>query len=117
MKQIKRILALLLVCVLALSLCACGKTVGSYRVLKTLGSESFRIGYRQGDYVAVYIDAALKTLAADGTVHGLAIKWLGADEVTMEADSAALEALGELNGKRVRDDLVERIFSRFCVGK
>lgn len=96
MKQIKRILALLLVCVLALSLCACGKTVGSYRVLKTLGSESFRIGYRQGDYVAVYIDAALKTLAADGTVHALAIKWLGADEVTMEADSAALEALGTI---------------------
>ena len=30
---------------------------------------------------------------------------------------AALEALGELNGKRVRDDLVETIFSRFCVGK
>ena len=24
---------------------------------------------------------------------------------------------GELNGKQVRDDLVDTIFSRFCVGK
>ena len=30
---------------------------------------------------------------------------------------AALEALGELNGKHIRDDLVDTIFSRFCVGK
>ena len=28
-----------------------------------------------------------------------------------------LEALGELNGKRIREDLVQTIFSRFCVGK
>ena len=30
---------------------------------------------------------------------------------------AAMHALGELTGRTVRDDLVERIFSRFCVGK
>ena len=30
---------------------------------------------------------------------------------------AALEALGELNGKHIRDDLIQTIFSRFCVGK
>lgn len=29
----------------------------------------------------------------------------------------ALAALGELNGKSIRDDLVATIFSRFCVGK
>lgn len=96
MRRIKQILALLLVCALGLALCACGKTVGSYRVLKTLGSESFRIGFRQNDYVATYIDAALKALAADGTVHSLAVKWLGADETTIEADSEALGALGDI---------------------
>lgn len=96
MRRIRQILALGLICALGLSLCACGKTVGSYRVLKTLGSESFRIGFRQNDYVAAYIDAALKTLAADGTVHSLAIQWLGADETTIEADSEALEALGDI---------------------
>ena len=30
---------------------------------------------------------------------------------------AAMNALGELTGKTAREDLVERIFSRFCVGK
>jgi tRNA modification GTPase len=29
----------------------------------------------------------------------------------------ALEALGEITGRQVSDDLLERIFSRFCVGK
>ena len=29
----------------------------------------------------------------------------------------ALEALAELTGRAVREDVVERIFSRFCVGK
>ena len=29
----------------------------------------------------------------------------------------AMTALGELTGKTVREDLVETIFSRFCVGK
>ena len=30
---------------------------------------------------------------------------------------AALERLGELTGRAVREDVVDRIFSRFCVGK
>lgn len=38
------------------------------------------------------------------------------DAVLTDAE-AALEALGELNGKRIREDLVDTIFSRFCVGK
>ena len=39
-----------------------------------------------------------------------------ADVVLTDAESA-LEALGELNGKHIREDLVDTIFSRFCVGK
>ena len=38
------------------------------------------------------------------------------DVVLTEAEQA-MEALNELTGKHVRDDLVEAIFSRFCVGK
>ena len=38
-------------------------------------------------------------------------------DVVLTDAEAALEALGELNGKRVREDLVATIFSRFCVGK
>ena len=38
------------------------------------------------------------------------------DAVLTDAETA-LTALGELNGKSVRNDLVETIFARFCVGK
>ena len=38
------------------------------------------------------------------------------DAVLTDAE-AALEALGELSGKSIREDLVATIFSRFCVGK
>ena len=38
-------------------------------------------------------------------------------DVVLTDGESALEALGELNGKHIRDDLVDTIFSRFCVGK
>ena len=38
------------------------------------------------------------------------------DAVLTEIEGA-MAALGELTGKTVRDDVVQRIFERFCVGK
>lgn len=38
-------------------------------------------------------------------------------DVVLTETEQAMEALNELTGKHVRDDLVETIFSRFCVGK
>ena len=38
------------------------------------------------------------------------------DAVLTDAE-AGITALGELTGRTLREDLVERIFSRFCVGK
>lgn len=96
MKHTKRIAALLLALALCFSCAACSKTVGSYRVVKTLGTEQFRIGFRDGDQAAVYVNAALKVLAADGTVHSLALKWFGTDNTTFDSDSGALDALGDL---------------------
>ena len=29
----------------------------------------------------------------------------------------AMEALGELTGRHIREDVTDRIFERFCVGK
>ena len=52
------------------------------------------------------LDAACETLAAGFTP----------DAVLTEAEEA-LDALAELTGRSVRDDVTERIFSRFCVGK
>ena len=38
-------------------------------------------------------------------------------DVVLTDVEEAMEALGELTGKTVREDLVSTIFSRFCVGK
>lgn len=38
-------------------------------------------------------------------------------DVVLTDAEVALAALGELNGKHIREDLVDTIFSRFCVGK
>ena len=38
------------------------------------------------------------------------------DAVLLDVE-AAMEALGELTGRTVREDITDRIFSRFCVGK
>ena len=38
------------------------------------------------------------------------------DAVLVDAE-AALEALGEITGRAMREEVVSRIFSRFCVGK
>ncbi len=92
----KRLASLLIACVLLLSLTGCGEDVGEYRILKTVGEERFSIGYRVGDPVALYVDAALRTLAAEGTVHKLAMQWLGTDNTAMEADEKALDELGKI---------------------
>lgn len=92
----KRLASLLIACVLLLSLTGCGEDVGEYRILKTVGEERFSIGYRVGDPVALYVDAALRTLAAEGTVHKLAMQWLGTDNTAMEADEKALDDLGKI---------------------
>ena len=52
------------------------------------------------------LDRAVSALEADMTP----------DAVLTDAEEA-LNALGELDGKTLREDLVEAIFSRFCVGK
>ncbi len=39
------------------------------------------------------------------------------DDAVLTDGEEALSALGELNGKSIREDLVATIFSRFCVGK
>ena len=38
------------------------------------------------------------------------------DAVLLDAE-AAMTALGELTGRVVREDITNRIFERFCVGK
>lgn len=95
MKKSIRFSALLLALCLMLSLSGCGKVVGRYRVLDTLMTQEFSIGYRESDYVRYYVDAALQTLAADGTVSTLAYKWFGEDNTSFSKNINALEQVGQ----------------------
>ena len=38
-------------------------------------------------------------------------------DIILTETEAAMQALGELTGRSIRDDITDRIFSRFCVGK
>ena len=61
-------------------------------------------------------DAVNRALNAVKSARGSLRIGMTPDVVLTDAE-AALCALGELNGKAVREDLVATIFSRFCVGK
>ena len=61
-------------------------------------------------------DAANRALSAVAEARSALRIGMTADVVLTDCENA-LAALGELNGKQVRDDLIDTIFSRFCVGK
>lgn len=61
-------------------------------------------------------DAVHRALSSVTAARFALAQGLTPDAVLTDAE-AALEALGELNGKSIREDLVATIFSRFCVGK
>lgn len=61
-------------------------------------------------------DAVRRAWSAVGEARSALDIGMTPDVVLSDAEQA-LSALGELNGKQVREDLVSTIFSRFCVGK
>lgn len=92
--HIRRAAALAAAVLLVLLLAACGSNVGSYRVLETLAEQRFSIGYRSGDNVQRYVEAAIRELAADGTLHSIALKWFAEDNTSFPSRSGALEEVG-----------------------
>jgi tRNA modification GTPase len=74
-----------------------------------LGGESLVASTRHADALrraALHLEAATQTLAGD----------LPLDFVSIDL-RAALEALGEITGETATGDLLDRIFSEFCIGK
>ena len=61
-------------------------------------------------------DAAARANAAVERALAALEAGLTPDAVLTDGEEA-LAALGELNGKNIREELVSTIFSRFCVGK
>ena len=74
----KRIICLALAVIMVFGLCACGGS-GKYRVVKTLGTQEYSIGFRNGDSTYHYIDRALKELSYEGAIDELCYKWFGDD--------------------------------------
>ncbi len=93
----KRIMCLSLVLAMLLSLCACGSS-GKYKVVKTLGSQAYSIGFRNGDSTYHYIDKALKELSAEGVIDELSTQWFGSSRtVDFPSQKNALDELGYIS--------------------
>jgi tRNA modification GTPase len=61
-------------------------------------------------------DAILRAQVAIGRAAAALKEGFTPDAVLTDAEEA-LAALGELSGRTIREDIVEAVFSRFCVGK
>ena len=61
-------------------------------------------------------DAARRAREALRRGRGALENGLTPDAVLTDVEEA-LDAVGELTGRTAREEIVERIFSRFCVGK
>lgn len=90
----KRKISLLLVVCMVLCLCACGGG-GKYKAVKTVRSQDYSIGFRNGDSTYHYIDKALRELSYNGTIDDLAAKWFGSkNAVDFPSTKDALSELG-----------------------
>ena len=91
----KRLIALLLALALLLAAPAgCGrKDPDSFRTLATIGTKRYCVITRAGDRAAPFVNAAMKALAASGTLAALSAQWLGENAISLEGDANALGAL------------------------
>ena len=62
------------------------------------------------------VQAASRALEAVGRARAALEAGVTPDALLTDVEEA-LEALGELTGQSVREDVTARIFQRFCVGK
>ncbi len=88
----KRIFCALLCLLLLLPLAACGTERGGYRVVATYSGEGdFRMAFRKGDVLCDILSAALRELAANGTLGNASLSWFGEDLGGLRGESGALE--------------------------
>ena len=93
MEQKIRAMAALLCLALLISLCACGGSSG-YRIIDTYSAEgSYVIAFRQGDKLCELATAALKELAANGTLKSTSLRWFGENLTNIKGEAGAMDAL------------------------
>lgn len=89
-------LSFIMALVLLVSAGGCGGQGGKakYKVIEgRLMEEEFALGFRSEDKLHDITDAALKVLAARGTLSALSHKWFGEDVILIQGDEDALEEL------------------------
>ncbi|MGI6013067.1 MAG: transporter substrate-binding domain-containing protein [Oscillospiraceae bacterium] len=94
MNHAKRQTIVFLVIALCLTLCSCSLEQSSkpYRVLRTLEGDNCYVVFRKGDRIGEWMIAAMKVLAANGTMTEYSKKWFDSDLTLMRGDKAALDA-------------------------
>ena len=93
----KRLICLLLSCCMLLGLTACGSPRGhGVTVVQTLVEQQYSLAFRTGDNTKDYVTAAIESLAAEGKVEALSVKWFGDRSVSFKKDAEALEKFEEI---------------------
>ena len=92
----KRWICLLLALLLLGSVCACGKKdPNAFRTLRLVGTKQYSVLCRGGDRLAPVIDAAMATMAENGTLGAIITRWLGNDRCCYDTKNAV--TLAELD--------------------
>lgn len=95
MKKIRLFFLLLLILSLLLALSACGsRREGNYRIIAELDQEEFCVAFRLDDPLCDIITAAMKEVAASGTLSRLCSQYLNLDYSCLDGDADALARLG-----------------------
>ncbi len=94
MKKTMRALGALLCLALLISLCACGGSGSGYRIIDTYSAEgSYVIAFRQGDRLCEFATAALKEIAANGTLKSTSMRWFGENLISIKGEAGAMDSL------------------------
>jgi tRNA modification GTPase len=96
------------------------RTGGGMTVLRRRVMESLPTAARRGEFIgssaARCRDSLRQALASIESAHNLAVQGAG-DELIAAELRTVLEHTGQVAGRVYTDDLLDRIFSRFCIGK
>ena len=90
----KRILSLFLTLVMLLVCTGCGGRGYGVRTVQTLVEQEYAMAFRPGDTTYTYVAAAVQSLAYEGRVDELAVKWLGERIVDFDKDPELLQTIG-----------------------